>query len=600
MRLSKDRSYEKIEGSKKYIVNDIFIFLFLLAIGLWLLVVLIQANKTPGYQILFSKNHAYDCNEGWYDDHGNVYSLDEIYFDSQHIDKTFTFHYDIPADLKISSNDGICFFSRGLDYSVSITAAPENEYYDSEDFGSRHLQDYSQNSAGMAGEDIGIVAHVVPLECTDAGNTINMEITPRDFTAYMVNMSIDDASDYTFSIIRTRMPMFIASLVIVFWGLVYMLYNAFAIGRTRDEKVAAYAIGLICLFMGLILLIETQMIQILTGKPELYSTMKYMLVLIVGFPLALKIDAQTKVPHKHFSYAIGVIVLILIVVESLGTFFIDKAFYKFYYFAAGVLLFDFIAAIYFGIKDIFYCWKKPDCMSTMFSHFADIAMYIIFLVDLHIYLSYSTHVTDWGRLIRIGYIFYILVMIVRMFRHSIKSNKAALLVEQYRKEARTDALTGIQNKAAFREKEIAITDELWNEDQTVDDCRFGVMVFDLNFLKKVNDTMGHAMGDKYIIMASKHISEAVGELGEVYRVGGDEFMSFVFENNPEKACQDIIDTLTRKIAVYNNNHPSDTPLSIAYGFSICTSGSHHSITYAEKKADQRMYECKKAMRALRV
>ena len=49
--------------------------------------------------------------------------------------------------------------------------------------------------------------------------------------------------------------------------------------------------------------------------------------------------------------------------------------------------------------------------------------------------------------------------------------------------------------------------------------------YDLNFLKLVNDTYGHAEGDKYIVNMAKHLKDTLRLNDEIARIGGDEFMT---------------------------------------------------------------------------
>jgi diguanylate cyclase (GGDEF)-like protein len=81
-----------------------------------------------------------------------------------------------------------------------------------------------------------------------------------------------------------------------------------------------------------------------------------------------------------------------------------------------------------------------------------------------------------------------------------------------------DSLTGAMTKYAYVDAETKI-------DSQIDNGELGPMatvVFDLNDLKKINDTKGHQAGDKYIIDSVKLIKEYFRNI-PVYRVGGDEF-----------------------------------------------------------------------------
>lgn len=59
---------------------------------------------------------------------------------------------------------------------------------------------------------------------------------------------------------------------------------------------------------------------------------------------------------------------------------------------------------------------------------------------------------------------------------------------------------------------------------------FGIVVLDLNDLKKVNDNFGHALGNKLISTAAKTIAE-VFKRSPVFRVGGDEFVVVLQNKN---------------------------------------------------------------------
>lgn len=56
------------------------------------------------------------------------------------------------------------------------------------------------------------------------------------------------------------------------------------------------------------------------------------------------------------------------------------------------------------------------------------------------------------------------------------------------------------------------------------EAAFGVLFIDVNGLKYVNDTLGHCMGDRYIVKVSEAIKEGVQEEDFAARIGGDEFL----------------------------------------------------------------------------
>jgi diguanylate cyclase (GGDEF)-like protein len=77
-----------------------------------------------------------------------------------------------------------------------------------------------------------------------------------------------------------------------------------------------------------------------------------------------------------------------------------------------------------------------------------------------------------------------------------------------------DTLTGLPNRASFNEAIARATRH--------SPPRFGLMLIDIDHLKAVNDTLGHAVGDRLIETVSARLAAAVGD-GAAFRIGGDEF-----------------------------------------------------------------------------
>ncbi|MCI7789361.1 MAG: GGDEF domain-containing protein, partial [Lachnospiraceae bacterium] len=151
-----------------------------------------------------------------------------------------------------------------------------------------------------------------------------------------------------------------------------------------------------------------------------------------------------------------------------------------------------------------------------------------------------------------------------------------------------DDMTGIANRRRC--------EELWD---SLDESRnnYGIFAFDLNFLKKTNDTKGHAMGDLLIQSFAQVLSKIFQEVGVVGRIGGDEFVVIIPDmNNVDK--QELTKQLEEEIKRTNMENP-DLHLSTAYGF--CSHDEYPDFDSRKiyRKADEFMYEKKVAMKAAR-
>ena len=301
----------------QYRKHSIYLLVYTLIFVMWLGSVLIKAERTDGNQIIVEKGDYFDCCEGWYDDEGNVFNIEKLVFTRDDVLKEKVIHYQIPESCNLKGGEAICFFSRGIDYTVYATAPEGSSYYGAKELGSRTIYEYKQNAAHLTGKDIGLTVQVVPINTMDKYNELSMAITPTEYSAFILEMRIEKASDYIFSTIRSRMPRFLLSIFIIFFGLATVFYTKFAIDRKREEKTVFYSWGFHSLILGTILTIESQVIQILTGRPEFINSLKYALALLICFPLAVKVDAITKYPHERFSHIIGAVVAVLFVIKTI-------------------------------------------------------------------------------------------------------------------------------------------------------------------------------------------------------------------------------------------------------------------------------------------
>ena len=119
---------------------------------------------------------------------------------------------------------------------------------------------------------------------------------------------------------------------------------------------------------------------------------------------------------------------------------------------------------------------------------------------------------------------------------------------------------------------------------------FGIVVFDLNDLKKVNDTKGHDAGDKYIKEASHLICDTFKH-SPIYRVGGDEFVAFLegedFNNRTE---------LMNSFNSMMEDNLRDDNVVISAGIDIYIHDKDTVFDNVFGRADTAMYERKKQLK----
>ena len=160
--------------------------------------------------------------------------------------------------------------------------------------------------------------------------------------------------------------------------------------------------------------------------------------------------------------------------------------------------------------------------------------------------------------------------------------------------AHKDALTGLKNKTAYN-KDIAKFDKEIAEGR----AEFAIIMIDVNFLKRVNDTYGHEYGNIYLINAGKLACSVFGE-DKVYRIGGDEFV-VVLDGDELARCEKLIATIRDTIKKLQKDNSLELweKVSAAVGVAYYNEFVDKTAEDVFKRADADMYQNKLAMKAIR-
>lgn len=153
-----------------------------------------------------------------------------------------------------------------------------------------------------------------------------------------------------------------------------------------------------------------------------------------------------------------------------------------------------------------------------------------------------------------------------------------------------DPLTRVRNKAAFNE-EI----EKYDDRIRMGYDMFGVIVFDVNNLKIVNDERGHDAGDIYLNNCCQLICKTY-EHSPVFRIGGDEFIAILEKQDFANAVQLQERFYNKMEEICNVATEIEEKVSIASGMAFyCVGDSCFQDIF--KRADEAMYKNKKRIKA---
>lgn len=155
--------------------------------------------------------------------------------------------------------------------------------------------------------------------------------------------------------------------------------------------------------------------------------------------------------------------------------------------------------------------------------------------------------------------------------------------ETFKTESQTDYLTKLPNANAYKEDIEKITEE--------NAKHFGMVHIGLEGFKNVNDRLGYRYGDELLTAFSKHITDVVGDVGKVYRFGGDEFIVVVENKDLQPKLELLVDELSRHqramFDVDNTSHRLSYCIGVAYA-----ADAVGSPEVWEKNADFALYKAR--------
>lgn len=191
---------------------------------------------------------------------------------------------------------------------------------------------------------------------------------------------------------------------------------------------------------------------------------------------------------------------------------------------------------------------------------------------------------------KVGYSFFFISWLINvnsMLKGLCDKKNLGLLVGRLEDIYTKDELTGLLNRQGFKIFSVPAFDKAIAEKIPV--CAF---MFDLDSLKQINDTFGHAEGN-FAIQVLAHALENSVEEGDICsRQGGDEFQVLTFGYSQEKANQ-LMNNVNKYLSNYNKLHTKDYYIQASCGYCLKIPENPAELTEMFKEADLNMYTQKR-------
>lgn len=363
-------------------------------------------------------------------------------------------------------------------------------------------------------------------------------------------------------------------------GITFFFLGLFLRKKQITDRITL--LGMLSIILSIWYMLESQMTQLFFGNLYLWAYVLfscfYMIpMLVTSLLLTFDTFRNQKYMCAMFWISCGTFCIVQLLQITGITFYISLVP------IVHILILLIIAGILFSyiqarsrnrkVKDI-YIYKALLALSGF--AVADILFY---------YLS-----AHWliGSFIKVGVLFFIVYLTYTGLKQFYEMEMNSIKNEVYHELAVKDLMTGLANRTAF-EQEMARL-----RGTSVQSENIFFFFTDVNNLKTINDTYGHAQGDDCIIKTAHNLTQCFFEPNICYRIGGDEFCVI---------CHGLTenDLLRRKEQIYalvqSQNAQTAYPYSIACGYHVIDEDGADACL---KKADTNMYREKSRMKGQNV
>lgn len=427
---------------------------------------------------------------------------------------------------------------------------------------------------------------VIQLPSDAAGKTITIEFSPKSehSSVFIKNISIGSRYHILLEQIRNGIPRFCICLFIIFIGFLFVIINILFRQQIFLNMRLSY-LGIFSIVFSIWSLTEIPVFDMLINNIQHSTAITHIALALIPYPVLRYFILTFHCEDKLLGKAVSAISLGMTVLYTLlhitGIFKIPGS----------VILshLNIILCMVYVIHLLLTSQGQNKRIKFTLHYSSVSAILFVVTICMDLYRYYILRTPDSSRYTRLSFLFFIvglahsnIKVIWDMMNLGIQSTNVKHL-------AYYDILTSVRNRSAFNE-EMERLDQIKGRNSSI-----GIVQFDINNLKTVNDTLGHTVGDELIREGAQVIEKAFEEYGVCYRIGGDEFVVIIEGNAKEKYSFGIqqLQSLLEKLNLENNRKYR---LSIAYGVAYYDYETNPSLWDVQNVADKAMYDKKKRMK----
>lgn len=556
----------------KYDILYIVMFLFFAV----LVVGTVCAYKGPGLADDFFGQET-DYAKGWHTAKGDPVTLDKLNkTEGTKAGEAYSIFNTIPEN--ISEGDALCFRSKNIFYQVYIDGELRYDPYVPE--GPVYTKSY------------GTEWNYVNIPANDAGKEIEIRMTYvyQDARACIDHISIAQPGSAILNTFGDKMVAFITCVLLLFVGLLLMVADIPINIRANKNHELRY-LGLFAVSIAIWCLSETNLIQFYLGDNRIMQIVSCGSLMLIPIPTILYLDTAFGFRHKF--------VVPMVCLMSSGLFAVCWGLHF-----AGivdihetlslshfVLVFTASILLYTIVRNsVVVSSKKSRNIYRILRTIGLSGISVATVTDVIRY--YRGNGTDSAMFVRIGLLVFIICFGISSLEKTINAVKLGVQSEFVAQLAYLDGLTRIGNRTSFQEHLVDL-EKIKDEVPGI-----GIVMFDVNDLKYVNDHMGHHQGDAMLVQSADIIKASFENKDSMcFRIGGDEFAVLISGERVEEQYEEGVVRFHKKMEEYNALPDKKLRISIACGFAMYHEGNRGiKLMDVYQTADKRMYDNKKEIK----
>lgn len=434
---------------------------------------------------------------------------------------------------------------------------------------------------------LGYGRHFIPLAKNQMGKklTIEMHISENNAFDGQQPVIISDGRKFISKDIAGKRFNLAISMFLMVFGVIIMILSMLML-KSSVNFIQTFCIAMFSFLVGCWTLCNMDLIEYFAPDLLVKTYMEYMTFYVL--PLPFTYYFRDRLEEKGFPKGLKIYFKVLIIAEiAFAVFAYTMQFFNIMHlpsFLSGVHILMMLAMLFIVFINIWARKNSQDSINCVMVGFAiAVILTVIEIARFNInkyFLGFSQN--EYSSTTCFAVLIIVISLLVDYGKKISQTLYRIAQQQLFKQMAYMDELTGLANRRKCEEcmKELETHTE-----------KYCILCFDLNLLKKINDTYGHEKGDELIKRFADVLREVYSLYGITARTGGDEFVAILNNVSVQETEKLISDML---ILIETKNKEEDIlKLSTAYGYAMSDEVADSNPHIIYKFADDRMYEYKK-------